>query len=113
MLRVYDVSDPSQIEPLARTFGDFGRGNLTIAGDRLYLNGYRVKTEFPALSIFSIENPLDPVLLAIHDLPALPNRTFVEGDYAYVAYSELGKLGSWFGDRVRVRASAAHGDRRL
>lgn len=88
-LRVYSISDPAQIEPIDRALGDFGRGPIAIAGDRLYLAGYRVKPENPTLAIFSIEDPV-PVLLAQVDLPATVNRVFVDGDYAYVAYSKLG-----------------------
>jgi hypothetical protein len=99
-LRMYDISNPSAVVPLASTTMDGEFSNLHIEGSTLLLTEIktsRFPDNLPGLRLFDLSsNPLIPIELGFAELPLDPRDVDVVGTTAVVALRD-GFYDSGFG----------------
>jgi len=84
-LKVFDVSDPSEMVEISTTQVASGSSALALSGDHAFLaageNGVQV---------VSISDPFNPSPLITHTLPGAAQEIFIDGDIAYLAAGDAG-----------------------
>lgn len=76
-----DISDPSSMEILG-SYPELGGSELEIKGNLLFA------IDSGEIYVFHIQSPLDPILISVYEDNS-SNRVVLQGDYLYLASSDL------------------------